>query len=259
MPMSDPRFFDLALKAIAQQASGAERAELDALLAREPELRAEFELLRGDVRLAKDVLPLVGATQATAGEFPAYARGRLQTKVRETLGQPQSSAAPASNAPIQMIWRWRWLLGLATAAAVIIIVAIPVLRQTPEPVAQVATQTVAGGNRASNGKEPGVLQKNPDQALPHVVANAENPRAGETNWPSDRRKTTGESINDRHTSAPVVLVAMLDTAGASRGSEVKEVALLQQAWSKAVVNSFSSTENTRAWDCLLYTSDAADE
>jgi hypothetical protein len=177
--MSDPRFFDLALKAIAQQASGAERAELDALLAREPELRAEFARLQGDARLAKAVLPLVGATQATAGEFPAYARGRLQSKVRETLGQPQPSAALEGNTQLHMIWRWRWLLGLATAAAVIIIVAIPVLRQTP---------------------------------------------------------------------APVVQVAMLDTAGASRGSEAKEVAFLQQAWSNTVVNSFSSTENTQAWE-----------
>ena len=201
MPMSDPRFFDLALKAIAQQASGAERAELDALLAREPELRAEFELLRGDVRLAKDVLPVVNAAKATAPEMPAYVRGRLQTKVRQALGRPQSPTSSDSAAENRMVWQaqyaapddaypqsasggerrlmWRWLLGLVTAAAVITLVAIPVLRQTP---------------------------------------------------------------------APVVQVAMLDTAGASRGSEAKEVALLQQAWSKAVVNSFSSTENTRVWE-----------
>lgn len=84
--MSDQRFFDLAMKAIAHQATAAERAELDALLAREPGFRAEFARMQADVRLVKDVLPLVDATQPAAAELPAYARGRLQTKVRQTLG-----------------------------------------------------------------------------------------------------------------------------------------------------------------------------
>ena len=48
--------------------------------------------------------------------------------------------------------------------------------------------------------------------------------------------------------APVIQVAMLDTAGASRGSDAKELALLQQNWNKAVVDSFSSAENARAWE-----------
>lgn len=41
---------------------------------------------------------------------------------------------------------------------------------------------------------------------------------------------------------------MLDTAGASRGSEAKEQALLQQTWNKAVVDSFVSTESAQAWE-----------
>jgi len=59
--MNDERFFDLAVKAIAHQANDAERADLDALLAREPELRAEFTRLEADARVAKDALPLVNA------------------------------------------------------------------------------------------------------------------------------------------------------------------------------------------------------
>ena len=57
--MNDQRFFDLAMKVIARQANDAERADLDALLAREPELRAEFTRLEADARVAKDALPLV--------------------------------------------------------------------------------------------------------------------------------------------------------------------------------------------------------
>ena len=64
--MNDERFFDLAMKVIVRHATDVERAELDALLAREPELKAEFERLQMDVRTAKDALPLVEATQATA-------------------------------------------------------------------------------------------------------------------------------------------------------------------------------------------------
>ena len=40
--MNDERFFDLAMKVIAQQATEAERAELDARLVREPGLKPEF-------------------------------------------------------------------------------------------------------------------------------------------------------------------------------------------------------------------------
>jgi hypothetical protein len=196
--MSGQRFFDLAMKALSHQATDAERAELDALLARQPGLRAEFTRLEADVRLAKDALPLLNATRATAGEFPGYARGRLQTKVRQTFGRPETSAQsasaeepgmaqpglltlpelapglPARGEERRMMWRWRWLLGLAVATAAIVLVVV--------------------------------------------------------RWQAP---------------APVVQVAMLDTAGASRGSDAKELALLQQTWNKAVVDSFSSAENAR--------------
>ena len=101
--MNDERFFDLAMKIIARQATEAERAELDALLARDPDLRAEFERLQADVRAAKDALPLLDATKATEGELPAYARGRLQTKVRQTLGRPAADKEPDRS----LAWGWR--------------------------------------------------------------------------------------------------------------------------------------------------------
>ena len=95
--MNDQRFFDLAMKVIARQANDAERADLDALLAREPELRAEFTRLEADARVAKDVLPLVAACTSSTGQFPAYARERLQTTVRQTLGRPESAAERAGS------------------------------------------------------------------------------------------------------------------------------------------------------------------
>ena len=106
--MNDERFFNLAMKAIVRQETDAERAELDMLLARAPELKTEFERLQADVRTAKDTLPLVEAAQATTGELPAYARGRLQTKVRQTLGRP----AAGKDTSRSLAWGWRWVLGL---------------------------------------------------------------------------------------------------------------------------------------------------
>jgi hypothetical protein len=114
--VNDARFFDLALKVIARPSREAERREPDGPLAAEPELRAEFERLRAEARLAKDVLPLVAATEASAGEMPAHARERLQTKVRQTLRRPVRTERP-------ILWRWRWALALASAAAAVVFVA----------------------------------------------------------------------------------------------------------------------------------------
>ena len=45
------------MKVIARQANDAERADLDTLLAHEPELRAKFTRLEADARVAKAALP----------------------------------------------------------------------------------------------------------------------------------------------------------------------------------------------------------
>jgi len=219
--MSDQRFFDLAMQAVAQQASEAERAELEALLARQPELRAEFARLQGEVRLTKDVLPLVDATRASVSEFPAYARERLQTTVRQTLGRPQSPPLPASDEARRMMWevqyaapdeapepvasdqvhrimwRWRWLLGLAAATAVIALIAIPLLRQAPGPVIQVAMLDTAGASRGSEAKELALLQQTWNQAVVDSFSSTENARAWETNWPGDGRGAVVKVLYDR--------------------------------------------------------------
>ena len=153
--MNDERFFDLAMKVIGLQATDAERAELDGLLAREPESRAEFERLQADVRTAKDALPLLDATQATAGELPAYARGRLQTKVKQTLGRPKVEKEPDRS----LAWSWRWALGLAATAAVALLVALPMFRTSNAPVIQLAMLDTVGGTRGTDTNELTTLQE----------------------------------------------------------------------------------------------------
>jgi hypothetical protein len=149
--VNDQRFFDLAMKVIARQATDAERADLDALLAQEPEFRAEFERLETDARVAKDALPFITACTTSTGEFPAYARERLQTAVRQTLGRPESPAKTAIG------WGWRWVLGLAMATAVILLLALPLFRTPNTPVIQLAILDTVGHTRADWGRIVGYL------------------------------------------------------------------------------------------------------
>ncbi len=177
--MNDERFFELAMKVIARQATDAERAELDALLDRQPELRVELARLQADARTTCDTLPLIEATQATAGELPSYARGRLQTKVRQTLGRPAAAKVPDRS----LAWGWRWGLGLAAAAAVIVLV-LPVFRPPSAPVIELAMFDVTGDRRGSEPNELALLQQAWANARVDSITKPELLRAWETNWPA---------------------------------------------------------------------------
>jgi hypothetical protein len=189
--MNDERFFDLAMKAIARQAGDAERAELDALLAREPELRAEFARLQADARVAKDAMLLANAMEATAGEFPAYARERLQTKVRQTLGRPATSAEEPDRS---FAWGLRWVLGLA-AAAVVMLVMLPMFRAPTAPMIQLA-MLESGGTRGSATDEVALLKQTWQTTVVHSFSDAEALRAWETSPADERRQPIVKIIYD---------------------------------------------------------------
>src|ERR1035441_4111349 len=191
--MNDDRFFDLAMKVTARQATEAERAELDALVARQPELKAELERLQADVRLAREVLPLVGATEATAPELPAYARGRLQIKVRETLGRPQAPEEDASGT----LWKWRWVLGLAGATAVVALFLLPVFSRSAPPTIQVAMLDTAGVTRGSDTNEALLLRQTWEKASVDFFTGTEALHAWETNWPTQSKRPVVKVVFDR--------------------------------------------------------------
>lgn len=146
--MNDQRFFDLAMKAIARQGTEAERAEFDSLLASRPELKAEWARLQTDAKLAREVAPLAAAMENSSPEFPAYARERLQSQVRRTLGSPDTAKRRG--------WNWRWALGLATATAVIVF-SLSLLNPS-RPVIQVAMLDTAGGVRGADTNQIALLQ-----------------------------------------------------------------------------------------------------
>ena len=195
--MNDDRFFDLAMKIIAGQATEAERAELDALVARQPELKAELERLRADVRLAREVLPLANATEATAPELPAYARGRLQTKVRETLGRPPVPGGAPEESTLGVLWKWRWVLGLAAGTAVLVLLLLPVFSRSGPPMIQVAMLDTAGATRGSDTNEALLLRQTWEKAAVDSFSGTEALHAWETNWPAQNRRPAVKVVFDR--------------------------------------------------------------
>jgi hypothetical protein len=205
MKMNDERLFDLAMKVIVRRATGAERRELDELLAREPDMRAEFARLQADVSVAQGALPLVDATLATTGELPAYARGRLQTKVRQTLGRPESAA---KERDFSLAWGWRWVLGLAAATVGVVLVALPIFRTPNAPVIQVAMLDTAGGTYST-------------PELAYSIG-----------------YSIGLASGDRK----------LNTAGGTRGIDTNELATLQGTWKGSPVQNFSSASELEAWE-----------
>jgi hypothetical protein len=228
MKMKNERFFDLAMKVIARQAGDAERAELEALLADDPDLRTEFARLEADARMAREVLPILGAVEASAGELPPYARGRLQTKVRQTLGRPavkqdpdrsmawnpSNLRMPAARMPgsprrrnrdERTMWGWWWILGLAAATAVIVLVAVPLLRAPGGPVIQVAMLDTAGAVRGTGDHDADILKqqwKNSSYQNFDTTAPMEN---WLTNWPAGDKPAV-KVIYDRATAEVRVVV-----------------------------------------------------
>ena len=199
-PMNDQRFFDLAMKTLAGQSSEAERAELEALAARQPALKAEWDRLQADARLAKDILPLTEASESATGEFPSYARERLQTKVRQALGRPSGAEKRAG-------WNWQWLLVLAPATAVVVLLFV-LLGKPAEPVIQVAMLDLAGTVRGAETNEISVLKQQWKEA---AIQNFEKPTDLETwatTWPQGR-KPAFKVIYDR-TSGEVRVLGRKD-------------------------------------------------
>lgn len=201
--MNDQRFHDLAMKVLARQATEAERAELESLLTSNAQLKAEFERLRVDVRIGTELLPVVAATEATAPEFPSYARERLQTKVRQTLGVNPQSAKEAESA---RGWVWRLWLGLATVTAVIVTLLIPSLLRPSMPAIQVAMLDTIGATRGDATNEVAVLQEMWRTSTVQNFTDTGELEAWAKAWPSATQRGAAKIIYDRAAGEVRVLV-----------------------------------------------------
>jgi hypothetical protein len=216
--MNDQRFFDLAMKVVARQANDAERADLDALLAREPELRAEFMRLEVDARVANEVLPLVAACTSSTAQFPAYARERLQTTVRQTLGRPESAAKQPDRS---LAWNWHWVLGLAAGTAVIVIAALSVFHAPNAPVIQLAMLDTVAGTRGTDMNEVSTLQGTWKGIPIQNFSSASELEAWEKNWPSGDGRPAAKIIYD-------AAAGEVRVSGRSRGRVFEKTFLVEK-------------------------------
>lgn len=177
---SDQRFFDLAMKVIADRATAQENADLERLISAEPDLRAELEKLRAEARLAKGILSLASAAESTEAELPGYVRERLQTKVRQTLGQPRLIDERKRS------WVSRWFLVLAPAAVglvfFLVFVSLP-----KQPVIQLAMLDTAGETRGTATNQVTILQEHWKSASVQTFAKAEDLEAWEKDWRTSKR------------------------------------------------------------------------
>jgi hypothetical protein len=219
--MNDQRFFDLAMKSIASQANEGERAELDAMLASQPDCRAKFDRIREDARLAREVLPLLAATESSAGELPEYARGRLRTKVRETLGAPVPPVRPKARG-------WRWVVGLSTAAVLGLVVLFALFGPSAKPVVEVAMLDLAGPSRGTDPNDSAALHRAWPGAAVQSFASPTDLENWERAWPQSERRAIAKIIYDR--SAGEVRVI-----GRSKGKSFRRTIAVDQKLEDALL------------------------
>ena len=163
------------------------------MLASRPELKTEFEQLKADVGVAKEVLPLMEATEVQAGKLPEYARGRLQTKVRETLRQGQ---APTVVKPAP--WRWGWGLGLAAAAAAVVVGGLVLTSLIAhKPVIQVAMLDTIGDTRGTASDPTTVIQQTWGQAKVEPFSRSAELKHWLETWPADVQQSVVKIVYDR--------------------------------------------------------------
>jgi hypothetical protein len=183
--MNEDHFFDLAMKSIARQATDSETRELEDLIRANPNLKAELDRLRAEVRFAKEAVPLMVAVQAKGGELPGYARQRLQAKVKQTFRQQKKEKAPGSEDKA-FAWGWRWFLGLAATAAAVALIAVSLLLAPPKTQIEVAFLDLAGPTRSTGTNESGLFLERWKGATATNISSLSDLKAWEQFWPANR-------------------------------------------------------------------------
>jgi hypothetical protein len=195
--MNEDRFFYLAMKVIARQATTAEHDELSSLVSYQPRLQSEFEQLQESARIAEDVLHLVSATESTTGELPAYARGRLQSKVRQTFPRPQSTREQKSINP-PWLTAWRTWLGLTfTAAASVIFLMSNINTGWHQLNYQIAVLDLGGASRGNDTQEIDLIQQNWKGAILRNFANRADLNHWEKQWRTQAAQSAVKVVYDR--------------------------------------------------------------
>jgi hypothetical protein len=158
--------------------------------------------------------------ESSAPEFPAYAGERLQTKVRRTLGRPDSPGQRNG-------WNWRWVLGLAAAAAVVLLLALPLSKPTA-PIVQLAMLDLTGAVRGTESDDLKILQQQWKESSIQSFAKTTELDAWQAEWPEGTQPAV-KVIYDRAAGELRVLVRSKgETNGQTFAVEKDLGATLQQ-------------------------------
>jgi hypothetical protein len=196
MKPDDPKFTELALRAIAGKATEAQQAELKALL-QQPALAAEYGHLRADVGFSKEVLPLLDEAPVAVPPLTDFELSQMR-KLAEA--RQQKLQAPEKKA----FWSWQWILGVAgTAAAIALMVTLAL--PSSRPAFQVAVLDSMGSMRGTNDLNAillPALQSSFGQTNLISYSEAADLTAWLNNWPD--RKTV-KVVYDRDNGAVRVI------------------------------------------------------
>lgn len=97
-PARDERFLELAMKLGARECSAAEKAELKQILAEEPQRATQLTKLCASAVIARELVPLVSALEATEGEMTF---GEMEAFRRHVARVRRSSKEEATPPPPQ--------------------------------------------------------------------------------------------------------------------------------------------------------------
>ena len=203
MSTGDQHFFDLAIKAITGKATAGERAEMDSLRASHPELREEFDELQADARLAREVLPLLGRTDARAGPLPGYARTRLLASVRRAFPEQQPGTLVAAGVQKRALLGWWQWLGLAAATAAALIMIVPALVKPATapvqlaPLVQLAMLDTEGATRGMAANPTAALEQTWGGSKVETFSASGELKRWLNEWPAESRQPVVKIVYDR--------------------------------------------------------------
>lgn len=175
--MNTARFFELAHKVIDDRATDDERAELAVIMARNPMLKEELELLRKEARA------FAQAEAAARAKDPEV--GEEATAPPELTEDERWRSAEGRQQNRRFYQRWQWWVRLAVATTVGALFILSDFKSTPEPIIQVAMVGKTELAKESGLKNLVLLRQEWRSVASHFVDKAADLPPWEKEWPTE--------------------------------------------------------------------------
>ncbi len=199
---------ELVMSKASGMASEEELHRIDAILEMEPQLWEDYNQWHRDMPALRGVMCLAAATAEDRHRLPDHIREELRARMRAALRKPQ----PNYGRIMELVNeppnpRPSWRWAVAPAVGLAAIVVISLVLFNNRPDKDTPAQQ-------PNGVANHIPVNSPQPALP---------------------------------AAPVIQVALLDSAGLIRGTEPPVLKQLQAAWPKAEVQQFTQRVKSIEW------------